>query len=55
MQSDKFTTGTVVDSDEGDMVSEKSLINLMHNIKCLAILYVHYPYFSVWLLKCIPC
>lgn len=32
MQSDKCTTGTVVDSDEGDMVSEKSLINLMHNI-----------------------
>ena len=32
MQSDKCTTGTVVDSDEGDMVSEKSLINSMYNI-----------------------
>ena len=55
MQSDKCTTGTVVDSDEGDMVSEKSLINSMYNIKCLAILYVHYPYFIVGLLKCIQC
>ena len=45
MQSDKCTTGTVVDSDEGDMVSEKSLINSMYNIKCLAISYVHYTYF----------
>ena len=35
MQSDKCTTGTVVDSDEGDMVSEKSLINSMYNIKIM--------------------
>ena len=55
MQSDKCTTGTVVDNDEGDMVSEKSLINSMYNIKCLAISYVHYPYFIVGLLKCIQC
>ena len=46
LQSDKCTTGTVVDNDEGDMISVTSLTNLMHNIKCLATLYVHYPYLS---------
>ena len=40
MQPDKCTTGTVVDSDKGDMVSEKSLTNLMHNIKYAWLFYM---------------